>query len=279
MRPAEERLSTHLGDIAFLRSGPSSGRQPPLVLLHGFLATKEFWLPLLAHLPSQLPVLAPDLWPLARLRNQEKELDFDFMVEVVEALRLQLRLPSLRLAGQDLGNLILLRYLHRFPHAVSQCVLQSPALYPDQELPRELRRWRRGLTGSYLSGRGFPRALRNHYSRGARQALALDAAMAGPLQAFGTPGGRARLRPWVHWGEPRLLFWEHPQMLRRVAAPCLILYGEGDPYVHYSQVERLGHHLDPQLARIVYLANCGHFPSLEMPERVGRELGLFLTAA
>lgn len=274
-----ERHSTHLGEISLLAAGPVDSPVPPLVLLHGFLATKEFWRPLLPVLPPCLRVLALDLWPLARPRAQGAGLDFDFLAEALEALRLHLALPRLQLAAQDLGNLVLLRYLHRYPHVVVRNVFVSPSLYPDQKLPQGLLWWRRPIAGALMTGSRFAQAAQHFYRRGSWQIGDLPAALAGPRTAFGPPTGKAALKQWIHWGHPRLLFWDHPPMLRSIAAPSLVLYGEANPYIHYSQVERLGRHLDRAPTRVVYLAQCGHFPSLETPERTGREMGRFLTVA
>ncbi len=274
----EEKLSTHLGEVALLTAGPTDSPLPPLVLLHGFLATKEFWCPLLPSLPPHLRILALDLWSLTRVQAEGTGLDFDFLVEALEALRLQLALPRLQLAAQDLGNLVLLRYLHRYPYAVARSVFLSPSLYPDQKLPQGLIWWRRPLTGALMTGAHFEQSLQHFYGQRSRPTPALQTALAGSRRAFGSPAGKVTLRQWVHWGSPQLLFWDHPQMLRGVDTPNLILYGENNPYVHYSQVERLGHHLDRTQTRIVYLAQCGHFPSLEAPERTGHEMGQFLMA-
>ena len=272
-----ERLSTHLGEVSLLSTGPSDSPVPPLVLLHGFLATKEFWKPLIPFLPTHLRILALDLWPLARSREKGEGLDFDYLAEVLEALRLELAIPYLQLAAQDLGNLVLLRYLHRYPHAVTRSIFISPALYPDQKLHKGLLWWRRPIAGPIMSGSQFERSLQHFYSRGARHAPDLQTAVNGASQAFGSVAGRAALPHWIRWGHPQLLFWDHPQMLRGIGTPNLILYGDDNPYIHYSQVERLGHHLDKEQTRIVYLSRCGHFPSLEVPERAGHEIGQFLT--
>lgn len=279
MEPTEERYSTHLGEVSLLASGPADSPAPPLILLHGFLATKEYWQSLLPYLPSHLRVMAPNLWSLARPLAKGDGLNFGHLAEVLEALRLHLALQRLQLAAQDLGNLVLLRYLYRYPFAVDRSVFMSPSLYPDQKLPKGLIWWRRPIAGPIMNGMRFDLSLQHFYRRGAKQTLDLHATLAGARQAFGTSSGKAALKKWVHWGHPQLLFWDHPQMLRAIDTPNLILYGEDNPYIHYSQVERLGHHLDKEQTRIVYLADCGHFPSLEAPTRTGLEMGQFLASA
>lgn len=278
METTEEIFSTHLGEVSLLAAGPANSPVPPLILLHGFLATKEFWNPLLPCLPAHLRILALDLWPLARSLEKEDGLDFGHLAEVLEALRLHLALPQLHMAAQGLGNLVLLRYLHRYPFAVVRSVFISPALYPDQKMPQGLIWWRRPITGPLMNGMRFEQSLQRFYTGGSRQAPDLRSTLTGARQAFGPSAGKEALKRWVHWGHPQLLFWDHPQMLRDIKTPSLILYGEANPYVHYSQVERLGHHLNKEKTRIVYYSGCGHFPSLEFPDRTGQEIGQFVNA-
>ena len=53
-----DRVHTNRGDFA-LRRRQGDGR--PLVLIHGWPESSATWTPLLAHLPAELDVIAPDL--------------------------------------------------------------------------------------------------------------------------------------------------------------------------------------------------------------------------
>ena len=277
MSLTEEALPTHLGEVALLASGPARSQEPPLVLLHGFLTTKEFWRPFMQSLPAHWRILAPDLWPLACPAEGNDGVDFQRLAEHLEALRLRLAAPRLHVAAQDLGILVLLRYAYAYPHALHKALFFSPGLYPDLALPTGLQWWRRPVAGSLMSGALFPRALQRYFDRGAVRPADARPIYAAALQAFRTDAGRRCLGRWIRWGQPHHLFWDHPRMLRALRQPSLVFYGDANPFIHYSQAERLGHHLED--VRVVYLPGCGHFPTLEMPERVRQETVAFFERA
>ncbi len=270
----EQTVSTHLGEISLLSSGPASSAGTPLVLLHGMLATKEFWEHLIPHLPAHWQILAPDLWSVARFTDNGPELDFQHLAEVLEALRLAMALPPIHLMAQDLGCLVLLRFVHVYPHSVQRLIWLSPSLYPDLKLPGGLLWWRRPLIGSLMSRLFLRASLRRYYERGALQKQEVKAMCHQAFSTFQALATRPAFRRWLHWGQPSSLFWEHPQMLRYIRQPSLILYGDSNPYVHYSQVERLGRHLEE--SQVIILPDCGHFPSLDQRERIIREVPYFL---
>ncbi len=278
MIPQEQTVSTHLGEISLLTTGPEQARGTPLILLHGLLATKEFWQSLLPHLPPHWRVLVPDLWPLVpQDTTGHQPLNFLRLADMLEALRLALALPSIHLMAQDLGCLIQLRFAHVYPHCVQRMVWLSPALYPDLQLPAGLRWWRNPLSGPCMSGPLLAQSLRHFYRKGTVQPQQAAAVWPAAYAAFRTAHGRTCLKHWIHWGQPHSLFWDHPQMIRNVRQPSLLLYGEANPYIHYSQVERLGRHLEP--SRVVLLSNCSHFPTLDQTTRVSQEVSRFLDSA
>lgn len=275
MAPSARTVSTHLGDVVLWSAGPAQSRQTPLILLHGLLATGSFWHPFMAELPEHLPVMAPELWPFARMGLHRHEMDFQHLAEMLEALRLALALPRLHLCAQDLGNLILLRYAFTYPHSARRLVMLSPALYPDQPLPAGLRWWRRPGTGLWMSGPGLRSSLRGYYRRSTvADPESVRAVCERALQTYRTPEGRQCLAQWIHWGSPHGLFWDHPRMLRAIQSPTLIVQGDANPFIHYSQVQRLDRHLEH--AQTVMLPDCGHFPAFDRPTRVSQEIRRFL---
>ncbi len=262
--------------MSLLASGPENSTGTPLVLLHGMLATKEFWTHLIPHLPTHWRILAPDLWSVARRTDAGLELDFQHLAEMLEAFRLALALPRIHLMAQDLGCLVQLRFVHAYPHSVQRTIWLSPSLYPDLKLPGGLRWWRRPLVSSLMSGPLLQASLNRYYVQGTTQkhhARAIGHQACGVFRAKTAQPG---FQCWLHWGQPDSLFWDHPQMIRHVRSPALVFYGDANPYVHYSQAERLGRHLAE--ARVIILPDCGHFPTLDQQQRVIREVPYFLDA-
>ncbi len=270
----ERTVATHLGDISLLTSGPANSAGTPLVLLHGMLATKEFWTHLIPHLPAHWQILAPDLWSVARDADTGTELDFQHLAEIVEAFRLALALPRIHLMAQDLGCLVQLRFVHAYPHSVQRLIWLSPSLYPDLKLPGGLQWWRRPLIGHLMSGPFLQASLSRYYVQGTVQKQQAAAVCHQARGTFQARTAKSCFHRWLHWGQPDSLFWDHPEMIRRIRQASLVVYGDSNPYVHYSQVERLGRHLEN--AQVLILPDCGHFPTLDQSQRVLREVPGFL---
>jgi len=68
---------------------------------------------------------------------------------------------------------------------------------------------------------------------------------------------------WLH---PEFRDWNIEDCLPGIRAPILAIQGEDDEYGTMAQIARLAHHV-PQ-ARLVKLAQCGHSPHRDQPERV-----------
>jgi len=68
------------------------------------------------------------------------------------------------------------------------------------------------------------------------------------------------------WLDPAFRAWNIEREMERVRCPVLAIQGEDDEYGTMAQIARLAHHV-PQ-ARLVKLAQCGHSPHRDQPERV-----------
>jgi len=66
--------------------------------------------------------------------------------------------------------------------------------------------------------------------------------------------------------DPAFRAWNIEREMERVRCPVLAIQGEDDEYGTMAQIARLAHHV-PQ-ARLVKLAQCGHSPHRDQPERV-----------
>ncbi|MXZ25564.1 MAG: alpha/beta hydrolase [Caldilineaceae bacterium SB0665_bin_21] len=268
-------VDTHLGAVPVTDTQPEGGSGPVLMLLHGFLCDSTFWHHLIEVLPPGLRIVAPDLAAFGRLGTGKREVDFNHLAEVLEALRLAMHITRIQAVAQDLGCLVLLRYTSLYQHHVDRIVWFSPSFYPDQFVPRGLRLWRGRWTGAAMNGILFGQTVKSYFRKASADASpTADACAVAALATYGPPEGRRLLRRWIHWGEPNALFWDHPRMLRNVASPTLVVWGGANPWVHFSQIERLGRHVED--IKIVALTGCGHFPSIDNPERVGREVAGFL---
>ncbi|WP_246215709.1 alpha/beta fold hydrolase [Microvirga makkahensis] len=91
-------------------------------------------------------------------------------------------------------------------------------------------------------------------------------------------GDKARwvLDAWTEtWLAPSFAHWNLDEALNQVRCPTLALHGDQDEYGSERHPERIAR-LTPGPADPVILSGCGHVPHREQPERVLREVTLFL---
>ncbi|MGE5673975.1 MAG: alpha/beta hydrolase [Mycobacterium leprae] len=119
------RLKTH-----FLESGPADGI--PFVLVHGNLSTGTYYTDLMAQLPAQYHVIAPDLrgfgdtepQPIDALRGLR---DFtDDLHALFQALGLTQGGRKIHLLGWSVGGPVVMQYAIDHPDLVASLILEDP---------------------------------------------------------------------------------------------------------------------------------------------------------
>lgn len=110
-----------------------SGGGPPVVLLHGFLASNQYWHECIRLLSENFTVYAPDLLGFGD-SPKPRRARYDY-AQHLEALQLSLRTvgPSgpFTLIGHSMGALLAARYTVTFPHMVERLILFNPPLLKD----------------------------------------------------------------------------------------------------------------------------------------------------
>ncbi len=123
--PTEERtVPTRFGDTHVLIGGPPSG--PPLLLLHGAMATSAHVMIEVKHLLSQFRVYAPDVLghsPMSAEARPPLEGYGEWATDVLDALGL----GTVGLVAVSYGGFVGLRLLAHAPERVSKATLVVPA--------------------------------------------------------------------------------------------------------------------------------------------------------
>jgi pimeloyl-ACP methyl ester carboxylesterase len=78
---------------------------------------------------------------------------------------------------------------------------------------------------------------------------------------------------WLH---PEFRAWNIEDCLQRIRCPLLAVQGEDDEYGTMAQVDAIARHVP--FARLLKLAECGHSPHRDQPERVIAAVAGFLRA-
>lgn len=259
-----------------------TGRGKPVVIFHGGDGEAADWAPLMGPLQQHVHIYAVDR-PGCGLSDA-----FDYQAvdlrrhaaEFVESILDALELESATLVGGSMGGFFALVGALDLPKRVSKVVLVGYPVGISSQIPVPLRIicGVPGLAKLFMRVRPTIDAQRKQY----RQMFHIDPATVPDLyfrtrvagielpSAHGTWStllprvGRLRgLRPEVYLGAE----------LHRIQAPVLVLWGDGD--FASAEVGRAATAAIPY-GRFVHLPGVGHFPFLEVPEKVADLIANFV---
>ncbi len=256
------------GRVAYLHR---QGEGPTIVLLHGFAAQKELWLPLIREIPSEYDVVALDLpghgaserLPDARYRTE------DFTEGVEDALG-QIVPGEFHLLGSSVGGMIAMRYTLRHPDQVKTLALISPAAFHPPVQSEVERRLAEGENPLLIESR-------EEFERFTDLLFYERTTMPWPI-------GSVLSRRSIERSEHRQRMWndlwesreEMDEELADFTLPILLVWGAEDKVVDVSGVEVFRETVVNAPLEVLVLEETGHSPMLERPEDLGAAYRRFL---
>lgn len=120
-----QRLATVEGSKLFYLT---TGRGPPVVLLHGYTQTSRMWKPLMARLGERFTVVAPDLPGIGESEIPERGLDMKSAAIRIHALAKSLGMAKVRVVGHDIGLMVAYAYAAMYPSEVEKLVVMDAFL-------------------------------------------------------------------------------------------------------------------------------------------------------
>ncbi len=260
--------------IHVLVDGPEQA--PPLILLHGFPSSSLLWRHVIPELAKHFRVYAPDLPGHGQSDKPARPAyDLDFYVGFLLGIYEALGLEQARLACHDIGGMVGLSFAARYPQRITQFVVMDTVPYPD--IPRRVQ-----LTFQMM---GWPvishlLLMRPVFRRFMRKNLVFDPTV------FSDEVNDIYLNPWIKDAAGRRAFSRILRVpvsqltepnLQRIVMPTLILWARKDRVCSIRDAYRLLKDLPD--ARLVKVADAGHFLQEEKPEIVTQHLLEFLTPA
>ena len=264
--------STFDGELHYERAG--TGR--PLVLLHTLRTQLEYFGPLIERLDTnRLEVIAVDLLGHGRSSAPSADYTADYFADSIEQLLERLDLREAILVGDSIGATIALTLAARGNRRVTHVVAVNPYDYgrwsgirrssPIANVVFTTMLWP-GI-GSVVARSRSRWVLQKVLEGGLHNRLALPAALVDEMRRCGSLPGHARAfrslnQQWRTWIAAR-------ERYTAIEKPVTLVYGSDD-WSRPSEREANAR-LIPN-ARVVHLERCGHFASLEQPERIARLL-------
>lgn len=245
-------------------AGADTSAVSPLVLVHGWSGSSEWWSPLIERLGGTRHVLAVDLEGSNRAKQPPGGYSIQHQSEMLERTLADRDLPPAIVVGQSMGGLVAVDLARRAPERVTGLLLLA--------IPPHMSFIRVNLLGrlAFLPVAG---RLVWHYGPDAvvRRGFA-------PLfgRGFSIPDWLLTEARGVTYRDARhlrdaiegYLAEVHPRdVIARAGKPTVIAWGEGDQFWPIpAAAEYEG------VAPIVRLPGVGHTPQVEAPERVIEEI-------
>ncbi|MFP3883806.1 MAG: alpha/beta fold hydrolase [Actinomycetota bacterium] len=287
---------------SFLPLGPARlyirevGYGQPIIIVHGGPDfDHEYLLPDMDRLAEFFRLVYYDQRGRGRSADGVKPEDVTIISEVgdLEAVRLHLGLDRTAVLGHSWGGLVAMEYAIRYPDQVSHLVLMNtaPASHQDYLMFRDHLRARRSpddvaemerlrSSSEYQQGDLDVDAEynRRHFKNAVAHPEYVDLVV-GRLRTHFTPETLRLARAIEqHLYEQT---WELPDYdllseLSQLRIPALVIHGAQD----FIPID-IARHIAASMpgARLIVLANCGHFAYLEQPKRVGSSITEFLRQA
>ena len=268
----EERFATvHGVRVRYLRTG----RGPAVVLIHGLASSIYTWKDEIPALARGHEVVALDL-PGFGGSDQPADLAFALFPRVVVGLMDELGISRASLVGNSLGGAVAAVVAARHPARVERLVLVDAAGFNlrTADRPALVRLAAQPLAEAFVSRLPVKRLL---VTVGLRQVFHDDAKVTEErideyLAAASRPGTFASLRSLL--SSKQLRPEETEELLHRVTAPTLVVWGGEDAWIPVAHADRFVEAI-PR-ARKVVLPGVGHTPEEEAPEEMVRLLLEFL---
>ncbi|HEV2757703.1 MAG TPA: alpha/beta fold hydrolase [Actinomycetota bacterium] len=260
-----------------------AGEGDPVVLLHGLGATNASMLPTLWDLAADHRVIAPDLPGFGDSVKPVRSYDAGFYGRWLVALLDELGVERAHLVGNSLGGRVAIEAALQAPERVDRLALltPSPAFIKRREFVRFVKvlRPELGLVPLPMSHRRVVASIKALFSRPHRLPDQWYAAAADEfLRVFSSPRGRV-----AFFSAARQIYLEEPygetgfwDRLRELSRPALFVWGDRDRLVPAG----FARHVERAVpdARSLLLADCGHVPQFELPERTHAAVREFFAA-
>jgi 3-oxoadipate enol-lactonase len=242
------------------------GEGAPLLLIHGIGASRLSWDGIVDRLKSKYRCITYDLRGHGKSPLPPPPYGMDDLVDDLEALRAELGLAKVHIAGHSLGGMIGPAYARRYPNRVISLALLSTAAGRTAEDSSRVK-----AVVAAMRRRGIAPVLETLKDRWFTPEFATRRpdVIAQRMQQVIDCNSEAFLSVFDIYAETEMASW-----LVEIQAPALVLTGEFDgacpPRLNEFIARTMPH------AELVVLPNLRHAILLEAPDQVAASLGSFL---
>ncbi|MBL9017166.1 MAG: TIGR04551 family protein [Myxococcales bacterium] len=243
---------------------------PAVVLIHGFSASSDSWLPVIPSVAANHRVIAIDLKGFGWTSRPEGDYSPKAQAQLAWAVLDQLGVADVAIVGHSWGSSVALEMAVARPERTRRVALYDAYVYDDQ-VPSFFRWAQAGGVGEALFGLYYDERMEDraplayHDERWVTQARVdkVEEDLARP----GTTAAALAAARGHHFGPLH-------QALKSFDKPVLLLWGENDEVTPLRFGQRLANELSN--AELITYPRCGHIPMVEAHNRSTRDLVAFL---
>jgi pimeloyl-ACP methyl ester carboxylesterase len=257
------------------------GTGPALLLLHGLGCDHRTWLPVIDALARRFTVIAPDLLGHGESDKPRADYSIGAFANGMRDLLTVLEVDKVTVVGHSFGGGVAMQFAYQFPERTERMVLVgSGGLGP--EVSGAVRAIT--TTGFYQVMGALTLPGVRHVGAAGLKALSRTGVkefrdfdeVAEIYQSFRDPAARAAIRHVVRavvdWQGQIVTMADRAYLTE--AMPMCVIWGDQDRVIPVSHAARAAE-LAPK-ARVEVIANAGHFPHKDHPERFVRILQDFV---
>nr|WP_235620782.1 alpha/beta fold hydrolase [Halothece sp. PCC 7418] len=269
-------------NIYYVQAGTNETTNPPLLLIHGFGASTDHWRKNIAELQEMFPVYAIDLLGFGRSSKPDWVYSGTLWEEQLSAFIQDVIGQPVVLAGNSLGGYAALCVGGNHPELVQGVVLLNSAgpfsdaeakTPPKPTLKQRLQKAIRSiLLQPWTSFLLFQYTRRKSMIRRTLKQVYVDQSavtdqLVEDIYRPSCDRGAAKVFASV-FKSPR--GDQVDELLQRLQAPLLLLWGEGDPWMDTRARSRKFHQYYSQITE--HFLNAGHCPHDEVPQQVDAKI-------
>ena len=233
MAQQKQRVTTSVGEIAYAERG----RGPAALFVHGVFLNSHYWRHVIERLSDERRCLAPDLLGHGDSPARPgQDVSLRAEADVLEAFCEAMGLDEVDVVGNDSGTAIAQIFAARHPERIRTLTLtngDADGNYPPADFRQVVEMAKAGVFSAqreaFAADVGL---LRPGFAAGYERIDAVSdetlRAYVGPL--FATPEATRALERWLVSFDDTSQTREIEPLLRKLAAPTLIVWGTGDPF-------------------------------------------------
>lgn len=242
-----------------------TGEGDAVLCIHGLGGSSNVWTPIAGALQA-FQRIAPDLPGSARSAQAAAPLSIESLVETMAALLQQLELPSVHVVAHSLGTIVAQHLAVAYPQHVRSLALFGPLVAPPEAGRPGIRARaalaRQGVVAMQEIADAIVRGATSQETQAERPAV-----LAAVRELIMRQSGEGYAQGC------EALAAAQSAALEAIAVPVLLVTGDQDGVAPAANVEAMARRIGD--AAVVVLPGCGHWATLEQPQRCAQELARF----